>query len=282
MPAAARVARPLTPGGGEGENPWRLRGVRHVDVDLDAAVLGAVVRRVVRGDRLRLAEALGGDLLLLHAAADQDGLHGVGAADRQLLVRLVAAGRVGVPGDPDAVVAVLRDDVSHLRDLVHGLRLQVGAADVEEDVVLHVDDDPVLGPLRLGDLLELLRLLVEVEANAAAGERADAGADPGAHERALLPLGERADPRAEPGADDRARARADGGALPGRLAAEGGGEQEAGDGRRGDRADGGDVHDDDPWRRGRAPRGEIPRVGPLRHAIPVPPAAASVQAQNAR
>ena len=112
--------------------------------------------------------------------------------------------------DPDAVVGILAEDVAELRDLLHGSGLQDRAVAAEQQRRLEVHQDAVLRPLRVGHLLQLLRLLVEVVADSAPGDAAHQRAD----RRSFPPAGERADARADRGA----AARADRGALLGSCA----------------------------------------------------------------
>ena len=102
--------------------------------DFHATVLRAAFGGLVVGDGLLLALAFGVDAVLLDALADQVGLDGFGAADRQLLVVGVGADRVGVAdGDDDFEV-----DAAHLADQVVELGLAFGLqhrlVEVEERV----------------------------------------------------------------------------------------------------------------------------------------------------
>src|SRR4051794_7059940 len=69
------------------------------DVELDATVGLATLRRVVGDQRPVGAEALGDQAALVDALVDQVRAHGFGAALRQLAVALGAAGRIGVALD---------------------------------------------------------------------------------------------------------------------------------------------------------------------------------------
>src|SRR6267378_3038574 len=134
-----------------------LRPLRDVDVDLNTAILRpAFLGRVAR-DRARRAHA-----------------------DHQHLARVDAAAG---------------QEVAELRKLFHGGGLQDRAVVAEEQRRPQVDQDAVFGAPRVGDLPELLLLLVQVIADGASGDashdRADGGAfpsardcaNPGAHRR---------------------------------------------------------------------------------------------------
>src|SRR5882724_12833807 len=172
-----------------------LRPLRKVDVDLDTAILRPAFLGCVARDRSRGAHADHQHLARVDAAAGQEVPDGFGAPQRKLLVVGDGSLRVAVALDPDAVLGVPGQDVAELRKLFHGGRLQDRAVVAEEQRRPQVDQDAVFGAPRVGDLPELLLLLVQVIADGTSGDtshdRADGGAfppardcaDPGAHRR---------------------------------------------------------------------------------------------------
>src|SRR5947209_7785635 len=105
---------------------------------------------------------------------------------RKLLVVGVRSLRVAVALDPDAILGVPDQDVAELRKLFHGGGLQDRAVVAEEQRRPQVGQDAVFGAPRVGDLPELLLLLVQVIADGASGDasydRADGGAFPSARD----------------------------------------------------------------------------------------------------
>src|SRR5205807_2801558 len=183
-----------------------LRGLRHVDVQLDEPVPRAPTRgRVVR-DRASLPDAFDDHLLLPHAAAEEHFAHRLRASQRQFLVVRRRAGGIGVALDADPILRILDQDVAELRHLLDGLGPEHRAVRREQQLRLEIDEDAVLGALGvLRHLLQFLRLLVEIVAHGAAGDAARGRAD----QRALPAPGESADA----GSDGRASARANRRAL---------------------------------------------------------------------
>ncbi len=102
---------------------------------LDSPVERAAFRRVVAGDGLGLAHALGHQPSLSDAALDQRRPDGIGAGTRQRLVLGRLTGRVRVPDDPQAPG---REALHHLRDVVEQrlrLRLDRRLAGLEVEAV---------------------------------------------------------------------------------------------------------------------------------------------------
>src|SRR5438067_12929656 len=118
-----------------------LLAARADDFELDAAVLGAALARLVVGDGLLLALAFGVDAVRLDALGDEVRLYRLGAAHGELLVVGVAADRVGV-ADGDHHFEVHASDLR--REIVE-LRLALGLDDRLVEVEEHVG--------REGDLL---------------------------------------------------------------------------------------------------------------------------------
>src|SRR5205085_3505834 len=111
-----------------------LKRTRAVYLDLHAAVARPSLSGLVVGDRLGLAHAGGFYLRRIDAAAREVLLHRVRTAQRQLLVRRVAADVVGVPGHPDRIeldAAQLRRELIELRLAV---ALEVRLAGVERRI----------------------------------------------------------------------------------------------------------------------------------------------------
>src|SRR5882762_7724085 len=172
-----------------------LRPLREVDVDLDATVLRPALLGCVARDRARRAHADHQHLARVDAAAGQEVPDGFGAPQRKLLIVGDGSLRVAVALDPDAILGVSGQDVPELRKLFHGGGLQDRAVVAEEQRRLEIHQDAVFGAPRVGDLPELLLLLVQVIADGTSGDtphdRADGGAfppardcaDPGAHRR---------------------------------------------------------------------------------------------------
>src|SRR5512134_605040 len=125
------------------------------DLDLDAAVLRAALARLIVGDRLLLAFALGVDAVALNTFGHEVGLHRFGAPHRQALVVLVGADPVGVPNSDHHFEV----DAAHLvRDVVE-LRLAFRLDHRLVEVEKHVRGERNLLGNRLGLLGLGFRLL---------------------------------------------------------------------------------------------------------------------------
>ena len=113
----------------------RMFGCGSSSNQLDSPVERAAFRRVVAGDGLGLAHALGHQPSLSDAALYQCRHDGIGAGTRQRLVLGRLTGRVRVPDD---LQAPGREALHHLRDVVEQrlrLRLDRRLADLEVDAV---------------------------------------------------------------------------------------------------------------------------------------------------
>ena len=107
--------------------------------ELDAAIQAHVLRRVVRGGRLGLAEAARLEALRVDPLVDEELPHRRRAPLRELLVVGVAAARVGMPVDANAQIGVrLEDRHAQFPEQLLRIRVDLGAVRLE----VHVPRSP--------------------------------------------------------------------------------------------------------------------------------------------
>src|SRR6266699_2417487 len=125
-----------------------------VDDEFDAAVALAAFGGVVGSDRLRFAEAVGGDGRRRHALFGEKIADGAGAALGELLIEFVAADAIGVALDLEQEAGMREDNAGNFGEFFAGAGLERVAAGVEKHV-RHVDDKAAGGVAGLQDGIQL-------------------------------------------------------------------------------------------------------------------------------
>src|SRR6266436_7020526 len=129
-----------------------------VDYEFDAAIALAAFGGVVGGHGLRLAESARGHCAGRHAFFREKIAHGIGAALRELLIKIVAADAVGVAFDLQREAFVGKENSRDFGELFAGSGLECGASGIEEDV-RHIDDEAAGRVASLQNGIELLQEL---------------------------------------------------------------------------------------------------------------------------
>src|SRR5438874_4986095 len=109
------------------------------DHHLNAPVPLTSSSRIVRGDRLSLAKAAGGDVRRTDALLDQESAYGICTSFRQHLVVIIRPDTVGMALDFELQARMSQDDSGNLRELFTSARLQIEPARIEENIG-HIDD----------------------------------------------------------------------------------------------------------------------------------------------
>src|SRR5260370_21935627 len=115
-------------GGGRGGTADGVAG----DDELDAPIALAAFGGVVGGDRLRFAEAVGGDGRRRHALFGKEIADGVRAALGKLLIEFVAADAIGVALDLEQEAGMREDNAGNFGEFFAGAGLERVAAGVEK------------------------------------------------------------------------------------------------------------------------------------------------------